>query len=157
MSRRKVSKKRNILPDYLYQSTVVTRLINRVMLDGKKAIAEKIVYKAIELLNSKTKGEKNASFEKMIDNIAPELEVKSRRIGGATYQVPVQVNDHRKITLALRWLVVYARQRGGRGGFAEKLSLEMFDAFNNTGGAVKKREEVFRMAEANKAFAYFKW
>ncbi len=157
MSRRKVSKKRNIIADYSYGSIIVSRFINQVMLHGKKSIAEKNVYRAIEFLNQKTNGKDLSSFDKVVENVSPELEVKSRRIGGSTYQVPVQVSDHRKITLCLRWLVSYARQRSGKGGIAAKLGQEMVDAFNNTGGAIKKREDVFRMAEANKAFAHFRW
>ncbi len=157
MSRRKVSKKRIIDADFLYKNVTVAKLINKVMMDGKKSIAEKIVYKSIDFLNDKTKGNELSSFNKVIDNLSPELEVKSRRIGGATYQIPVQVPERRKITLSIRWLVNYARARTNRGGIAEKLGLEMVDAFNNTGGAVKKKEDVFRMAEANKAFAHFKW
>ncbi len=148
--------RREILPDPIYGSRLATRFINRLMYDGKKGVAEKIFYSALEVLAEKTSEEPMRAFEKAIDNIKPELEVKSRRVGGATYQVPMEVRPDRQISLAIRWLITYSRARGEKG-MVNKLSGELLDAFNSRGGAVKKKEDVHRMADANKAFAHFRW
>jgi len=148
--------KRDVLPDPLYNNKVVTKLINNVMLDGKKGIAQKIVYGAFERIAEKTGKDAIEVFEEAMNNLMPVLEVKARRIGGATYQVPIEVRPDRRQTLALRWLVVYARQRGEKT-MQEKLANEIIDASNNTGSAVKKKEDMHKMAEANKAFAHYRW
>ena len=148
--------KREVLPDPLYNSKVVTKLINNVMLDGKKGVAQKIVYGAFERIAEKTGKDALEAFEEALNNIMPVLEVKARRVGGATYQVPVEVRPDRRQTLGLRWLVLYARQRGEKT-MMERLAGEIVDAINNTGGAVKKKEDTHKMAEANKAFAHYRW
>lgn len=148
--------KRDVLPDPLYNNKVVTKLINNVMLDGKKGIAQKIVYGAFERIAEKTGKDAIEVFEEAMNNLMPVLEVKARRIGGATYQVPIEVRPDRRQTLALRWLVVYSRQRGEKT-MQEKLANEIIDASNNTGSAVKKKEDMHKMAEANKAFAHYRW
>jgi small subunit ribosomal protein S7 len=147
---------RDVLADPIYNNKVVTKLINRVMLDGKRGKAQTIVYKAFDLVQEKTNENPNEVFTKAIENITPAIEVKSRRVGGANVQVPVEVNNARGEALALRWLVGAARTRGGRS-MAEKLANEIIDATNETGAAFKKKEDVHRMAEANKAFAHYKW
>ena len=156
MPRRGRIAKREVLPDPLYGSTLVTKLINNVMYDGKKGPAETIVYRALENLSEKSGEEALRAFEKALDNVKPHLEVKSRRVGGATYQVPMEVRPERQISLALRWLITYSRARGEKG-MVSKLSAELLDAFNGRGGAVKKKEDTHRMAEANKAFAHYRW
>ena len=147
---------RDVLPDPIYNSKVVTKLINRIMLDGKKGKAEHILYEAFDMIKEKTGQEPMTVFEKAIENIKPQLEVKSRRVGGSNYQVPIEVDEKRSQTLGLRWLVNYARLRGGNS-MAINLANEIIDAAEGTGGAVKKREDTHRMAEANKAFAHYRW
>ncbi len=156
MSRRRRAIRRSILPDPIYQSTLVGRFINTTMVSGKKSIAETAVYKALEMLAEKTKINALEAFEKAMTNIRPLLEVKSRRVGGATYQVPIEVLPDRGNAVAIRWLLTYARKRGS-GPIARKLAGELIDAFNNTGASVKKREDTHKMAEANRAFAHYKW
>ncbi len=148
--------KREILPDPLYNSRLVTKFINRLMYNGKKGAAEKIFYSALENLAEKSGEEAMRAFEKALDNVKPHLEVKARRVGGATYQVPMEVRPDRQISLSIRWLINYSRSRGEKGMTA-KLAAELLDAFNGRGGAVKKREDTHRMAEANKAFAHYRW
>lgn len=148
--------KREVLPDPVYGSVVVTKLINNVMLDGKRGIAQKIVYNAFETIKEKTGEDPLEVFEKAMNNIMPVLEVKARRVGGANYQVPIEVRPERRQTLGLRWLVGYTRKRGEKT-MEEKLSKEIMDAANNTGASVKKREDTHKMAEANKAFAHYRW
>ena len=148
--------KREILPDPIYNSRLVARFVNRLLFDGKKGPAETIVYRALENLSEKSGEEALRAFEKALDNVKPHLEVKSRRVGGATYQVPMEVRPERQISLALRWLITYSRARGEKG-MVSKLSAELLDAFNGRGGAVKKKEDTHRMAEANKAFAHYRW
>ena len=154
--RKKRAVVRDVLPDPIYNSKVVTKLINRIMLDGKKGKAEKILYDAFDMIKEKTGEEPVKVFEKALENIKPQLEVKSRRVGGSNYQVPVEVTPARSQALALRWLTKYSRERGGRG-MADNLANEIIDASNGTGAAVKKREDTHRMAEANKAFAHYRW
>ena len=156
MPRRGFIAKRDVLPDPIYNSKVVTKLINNVMLDGKKTVAQKIVYDAFEIIKEKEGKDALEVFEAALNNIMPVLEVKARRVGGATYQVPIEIRAERRQTLGLRWLVNYARNRHEKT-MAEKLAGELIDAVNQTGGAVKKKEETHRMAEANKAFAHYKW
>ena len=154
--RKRRAVKRDVLPDPIYKSKVVTKLINRIMLDGKKGVAEKILYEAFDQVKTKTGEDPVAVFEKALENIKPQLEVKSKRVGGSNYQVPVEVSETRSQTLGLRWLVNYARLRGGHT-MADNLADEIIDASNGTGNAVKKREDTHRMAEANKAFAHYRW
>lgn len=154
--RKRRAEKRDVLPDPIYKSKLVTKLINQIMRDGKKGIAQTILYDAFEIVKEKTNQEPMDVFNKALENIKPALEVKSRRVGGANYQVPIEVRDDRKQALGLRWLVQYARLRGGHS-MAENLANEIIDAANETGGAVKKREDTHRMAEANKAFAHYRW
>ena len=156
MPRRGQVAKRDVLPDPMYNSKLVTRLINNVMYDGKKGVAQKIVYGAFEIVNEKTGKDALEAFQEALENIMPVLEVKSRRVGGATYQVPMEVRPERRQTLGLRWLTVYARGRSEKT-MKERLAGEIMDALNNTGGACKKREDTHKMAEANKAFAHFSW
>ena len=156
MSRKHRAKVREVLPDPRFNDIVVTKFINSLMLDGKKAVAEKIFYAALGQAESKTGEEGIKVFKKAMSNIKPSVEVKSRRIGGATYQVPVEVRPNRKQSLAIRWLVDYARSRNGKT-MVDRLADELVDAANNRGGAVKKKEDVYKMAEANKAFAHLKW
>ena len=148
--------KRDVLPDPIYQSKLITRLINRIMVDGKRGKAETIVYDAFKMVKEKTNSDPNEVFTKALENVKPALEVKARRVGGANYQVPMEVSNERAQSLALRWLDTAARNRGGKS-MAEKLANEIVDASNSTGGAVKKREDTHRMAEANKAFAHYRW
>ena len=154
--RKRRAVKRDVLPDALYKSKVVTKLINNIMLDGKKGTAQRIVYDAFDMIKEKTGEEAMVVFEKAMANIKPALEVKSRRVGGSNYQVPIEVSPARSQALAIRWLTKYARERGGKG-MAENLANELIDASNGTGAAVKKREDTHRMAEANKAFAHYRW
>ncbi|MBQ4518433.1 MAG: 30S ribosomal protein S7 [Clostridia bacterium] len=156
MPRRGFIAKREVLPDPLYGSTVVTRLINNVMLDGKKGVAQKIVYGAFEIVQEKTGKEPLEAFKEAMENIMPVLEVKARRVGGATYQVPMEVRPERKQTLGLRWLTLYSRQRSEKT-MKERLAAEIMDAINGTGASVKKREDTHKMAEANRAFAHYRW
>jgi len=148
--------KRDVLPDPIYNSKVVTKLVNNIMLDGKKAIAQKIVYGAFDIIKEKEQKDALEVFETALNNVMPVLEVKARRIGGATYQVPLEIRAERRQTLGLRWLVTYARKRNEKT-MAEKLAGEIIDATNQNGGAYKKKEETHRMAEANKAFAHYKF
>lgn len=148
--------KREVLPDPLYKSTLVTKLINSIMLDGKKGVAEKIVYGAFKRVEEKTQREPLEVFEEALNNIMPVLEVKARRVGGATYQVPMDIRPERRRTLGLRWLTLYSRKRGEKT-MEERLAGEILDALNNAGGACKKKEETHKMAEANKAFSHYKW
>ena len=156
MSRKGPSKKHQLLPDPIYGSTVVAQLINKILLDGKKSIAEDIVYSALDMVKEKTDQEPVAVLKRALDNIRPSLEVRSRRVGGATYQVPMEVRPDRQVSLSIRWLITYARSRGEKG-MSNKLAAELLDAFNSRGGAVKKKEDTHRMAEANKAFAHYRW
>ncbi len=154
--RKKRAVKRDVLPDPIYNSKVVTKLINSIMLDGKKGTAQKILYDAFNMVKEKTGKEPMEVFNQALENIKPALEVKARRVGGSNVQVPIEVSEERSQVLGLRWLTQYARLRGGRG-MAEKLANEIIDASNGTGASVKKREDTHRMAEANKAFAHMKW
>jgi len=156
MPRRGKVKKRKILPDPIYNSTLIAKFINVVMKDGKKSKAQKIVYGAMGEVKKKTKQDPLKQFEKAVENVRPLLETKSRRVGGATYQVPVEVNEERSISLAIRWIVRYARERAGKS-MQEKLAAEIIDAVNKRGGAIKKREDTHKMAEANRAFAHYRW
>ncbi len=148
--------KRDVLPDPIYNSKVVTKLINAIMLDGKKGTAEKILYEAFDIVEKQTGKKAMDVYTEALKNISPALEVKSRRVGGSNYQVPMEVTDERAQTLALRWLVNYAKLRNGKG-MAINLANEIIDAANGVGGAVKKREDTHKMAEANKAFAHYRW
>ena len=148
--------KRNVLPDPIYNSVLVTRLINSVMLDGKKGVAQQIIYGAFDRVSKATGRDPLEVYNQALENIKPALEVKARRVGGSNVQVPIEVSEERSQVLGLRWLTQYARLRGGRG-MAEKLANEIIDASNGTGASVKKREDTHRMAEANKAFAHMKW
>jgi len=148
--------KRDVLPDPLYNSKLVTRLINNIMLDGKKGVAQKIVYGAFEIINEKTGREALEVFEEAMENVMPQLEVKARRVGGSTYQVPMEVRPERRQTLGLRWITTFSRGRSERT-MKERLANEILDALNGNGGAAKKREDTHRMAEANKAFAHYRW
>jgi small subunit ribosomal protein S7 len=156
MARRREAQKRKITPDPKFNDLLVARFINCILSNGKKGLAETIFYKALENIESKGKEEPLGVFRKAIENAAPLLEVRSRRVGGATYQVPVEVRENRRMALSIRWVIQNARQRSGRT-MADKLTGEIMDAFNNSGGAIKKKEEVHRMAEANKAFAHYRW
>ena len=156
MPRRGFIAKRDVLADPIYNSKVVTKLINNVMLDGKKTVAQKIVYDAFDIIKEKEGKDALEVFEAALNNIMPVLEVKARRVGGATYQVPMEIRPERRQTLGLRWIVSYARNRHEKT-MAEKLANEIIDAVNSTGGAFKRKEEMHRMAEANKAFAHYKW
>ncbi|HNR13250.1 MAG TPA: 30S ribosomal protein S7 [Thermodesulfobacteriota bacterium] len=156
MSRRSAATRREVLPDPKYHDRMVTRLINKIMSRGKKSVSENIVYEAFDILQARTKQEPLTVFKGSLENIKPIIEVKSRRVGGATYQVPVEVRSDRRISLALRWLINYSRQRPEKT-MAERLAAELLDAANNRGSAVKKREDTHKMAEANKAFAHYRW
>ncbi len=156
MPRRGNVPKREVLPDPMYNSILVTKLVNSIMLDGKKGVAQKVVYSAFEIVKEKSGNEPLDVFNQAMENIMPVLEVKARRVGGATYQVPMEVRPARRQTLGLRWLTAYSRSRGERT-MAERLAAEIMDAANNTGSSVKKREDMHKMAESNKAFAHFRW
>ena len=156
MPRKGPAPKRPLVNDPVYGSALVTQLINKVLLDGKKSVAERIVYGALEGVEKKTGSDPVATLKKAMDNIKPSLEVRSRRVGGATYQVPVEVRPDRRMTLGIRWIVNYARLRGEKT-MDERLSGELMDAANNTGAAIKKKEDTHKMAEANKAFAHYRW
>jgi small subunit ribosomal protein S7 len=156
MSRKHRAEVRDVLPDPRYNDLVVTKFVNALMLQGKKAVAEKIFYGSLELIEAKLSEDGFKFFKKALNNVKPSVEVKSRRIGGATYQVPVEVKPNRKQSLAIRWLRDCAKDRAGKN-MVEKLAEEMMDAANNRGGAIKKKEDVYKMAEANKAFAHLKW
>ena len=154
--RKRRATKRDVLADPIYNSKLVTKLVNRLMYDGKKGVAQTILYDAFDMIKEKTGSEPMEVYEKALENLKPALEVKSRRVGGANYQVPIEVRPDRSEALALRWLVNYARLRGGHS-MAENLANELIDASNGVGAAVKKREDTHRMAEANKAFAHYRW
>ena len=156
MPRRGTIAKRDVLPDPLYHSKLVTRLINSIMLDGKKGVSQKIVYGAFDIVREKTGKDPLEAFETAMENIMPVLEVKARRVGGATYQVPIEVRAERRQTLGLRWLTGYARNRGEKT-MRERLAGEIMDALNGAGGACKKRDDTHKMAEANSAFAHYRW
>ena len=156
MPRRGFIPKREVLPDPVHGTTVVTKLINQIMLDGKRGPAPRSCYTAFETIAEKTGKDANDVFTAALANVAPQLEVKARRVGGATYQVPIEIRPERRQTLALRWLVEFSRKRGEKT-MAERLAGELLDAANNTGNAVKRKEEMHRMAEANKAFAHYRW
>ena len=156
MPRRGNVPKREVLPDPMYRSVLVTKLINSIMLDGKKGVAQKVVYSAFDIVKEQTGKEPLEVFTAAMENIMPSLEVKARRVGGATYQVPIEVRPERRQTLGLRWLVGYSRKRGEKT-MKERLAAEIMDAANNLGGAVKKREDTHKMAEANKAFAHYRF
>ena len=157
MPRRREIPKREVPADPIYQSPLVTKFINTVMSDGKKSTAERILYKSFDIIKERTGDDPLRVFKKALDNVKPSLEVKSRRVGGSNYQVPVEVNPNRRLSLSIRWLVAYAVERGDGKTMQEKLANEFMDAANLRGGAVKKREDVHRMAEANKAFAHYRW
>ncbi|RAP27378.1 30S ribosomal protein S7 [Candidatus Marinamargulisbacteria bacterium SCGC AG-333-B06] len=156
MSRKPKYKKRIISPDRLYSNKLISKFINHVMLDGKKSIAEKMVYESLEILSKKVANPVLESFVQAIDTITPRMEVKSRRVGGSTYQVPVEVQKKRGYTLAMKWIIENARKKTGVA-FSERLSSELIDAYNNTGNIAKKRDDTHKMAEANKAFSHFRW
>ncbi len=156
MARRREAQKREILPDPKHNSALVSRFISVIFKDGKKSAAERICYGAFNILKEKTGSEPLKVFKTAIDNVKPLIEVKPRRVGGATYQVPMEVRPHRKIALAFRWIVSYARQRKERT-MRERIAAELLDAYNNTGSSVKKKEDIHRMAEANRAFAHYRW
>ena len=156
MPRKGHIQKRDVLPDPVYNSKLVTKLINNIMLDGKKGVAEKIVYGAFERVAEKTGKDAVEAFEEAMNNIMPVLELKARRLGGATYQVPIEVRPERRQALALRWITIYSRKRGEKTQ-EERLANEIMDAINNTGASVKKKEDMHKMAEANKAFAHYRW
>jgi small subunit ribosomal protein S7 len=157
MPRRREVPKREVPADPLYSSPLVTKFINTVMKEGKRSKAESILYRSFDIIKEKTGDDPLKVFKKAVDNVKPSLEVKSRRVGGSNYQVPIEVNPNRRLSLSIRWLVTYARARGDGKTMQEKLANELLDASNLRGGAVKKREDTHRMAEANKAFAHYRW
>ncbi len=156
MPRRAAASRRETAPDPVYNNRLVTQLINKVLWDGKKSTAERIVYGAFDMIETKTSGDPLATFKKAMDNVRPTLEVKPKRVGGATYQVPIEVNSRRATTLAIRWIVGYARARREKT-MAERLASEIMDAANGLGASVKKREDLFKMAESNRAFSHYRW
>ena len=157
MARRNRAEVRDVLPDPIYGDKLVTKLVNQVMLDGKKGLAEAIVYGAFDIIKDKTGTEGVEVYKQALENVKPVLETKGRRVGGATYQVPMEIRPARRQTLGIRWIVMFARKRNGERTMKEKLAGELMDAFNNTGSAFKRKEEMHRTAEANKAFAHFRW
>jgi small subunit ribosomal protein S7 len=156
MSRKRVAEKRDIIPDPVYKSQLVAKFINYLMADGKKSVAQAILYESFHIMERRTKEDPLAMFKKAINNVKPVVEVKSRRVGGSTYQVPTEVKPNRSQALSLRWIISYARQRGEKS-MAAKLAGELLDAVNGRGAAIKKKEDTHRMAEANKAFAHYRW
>lgn len=156
MPRRSGVPKRDVLPDPIYNSKVVTKLVNQIMLDGERGVAQKIVYGAFEIIENKTGLNPNEVYTKALENVMPVLEVKARRVGGSNYQVPLEIRPERRQTLGIRWLVLYARKRGEKT-MKERLAGELMDAYNNAGGAFKKKEDTHRMAEANKAYAHYRY
>lgn len=156
MPRRSGVPARDVLPDPVYNSKVVTKFTNQIMYDGKKGIAQEIVYGAFDMIQAKMGVEPMDVFNKALDNVMPVLEVKARRVGGSTYQVPMEIRPARRQTLAIRWLVMFARKRGEKT-MVERVAAELMDAYNNTGNSVRKKEDMHRMAEANKAFAHYRW
>jgi small subunit ribosomal protein S7 len=157
MPRRREIPKRVVLPDPVYNSTLVTKFISTIMREGKRSLAERTLYDSFDIIKERTGDDPLKVFKKALDNVKPALEVKSRRVGGSNYQVPIEVNPNRRMSLSIRWLVGYARARGDGKTMQEKLANELLDASNLRGGAVKKREDTHRMAEANKAFAHYRW
>ena len=157
MPRRREIAKRELPPDALYNSALVTKFINTIMKEGKRSTAERILYQSFDIIKERSGDDPLKVFKKALDNVKPSLEVKSRRVGGSNYQVPVEVNPNRRLSLSIRWVVSYARSRGDGKTMQEKLANELLDAANLRGGAVKKREDTHRMAEANKAFAHYRW
>ena len=157
MARRNRAVVKDVLPDPVYNSKLVTKLINQVMLDGKKGLAQQIVYNAFNIIKEKTGTEGLEIYTKALENVKPVLETKGRRVGGATYQVPMEIRPARRQTLGIRWIVLFARKRNGERTMEEKLAGELMDAYNSTGAAFKRKEEMHRTAEANKAFAHFRW
>ncbi len=156
MPRKGPPPRRDLMPDPIYRSVLVTQVVNKILQRGKRALAERTVYRALTIVNERTGQEPLAALKRAVENVKPQLEVKSRRVGGATYQVPVEVRPRRATTLAIRWLVGYARQRRERS-MAERLAGELMDAMNSTGSAVKRRDDMHKMAESNKAFAHYRW
>jgi small subunit ribosomal protein S7 len=156
MPRRREVTRREILVDPKYKNTLVAKFVNKIMQQGKKSVAERILYHALEIIQEKTQEDPLKVFEKSVSNVKPVIEVKSRRVGGATYQVPTEIRPERRTALAIRWLIAYAQERSEKS-MEEKLAAELLDAANNRGGAIKKREDVHKMAEANKAFAHYRW
>ena len=156
MPRRGNVPKREVLPDPMYGSVLVTKLVNSVMLDGKKGVAQKVVYAAFDQIKEKTEKDPVEVFQQALENVMPSLEVKARRVGGATYQVPMEIRPERRQTLGLRWITLYSRKRGEKT-MVDRLAGEILDALNNAGGACKRKDEMHKMAEANKAFSHFKW
>ena len=157
MPRRKGNFGRKVLPDPKYKSVLVAKFINQVMLDGKKSLAQSLVYSAFDIIANKTGADALEVFTQAVENVKPVVETKGRRVGGATYQVPMEIRPERRQTLAIRWIVDFARNRNGERNMDEKLAGELLDAYNNTGASIKRRDEMHRMAEANKAFAHYKW
>jgi small subunit ribosomal protein S7 len=157
MPRRREIPKRDLAPDALYNSALVTKFINTIMKEGKRSTAERILYQSFDIIKERSGDDPLKIFKKAVDNVKPALEVKSRRVGGSNYQVPIEVNPNRRLSLSIRWLASYARSRGDGKTMQEKLANELLDAANLRGGAVKKREDTHRMAEANKAFAHYRW
>ena len=156
MPRRGNVPKRDVLPDPVYGSKVLTKFINQIMYDGKRGTAQEIVYGALDIISQKTGKDAMEVFNQALDNVKPVLEVKARRVGGSTYQVPMEIRPERRQTLAIRWLVMFARKRGEKT-MMERVAAELMDAFNNTGNSIKRKEDMHRMAEANKAFAHYRW
>ena len=156
MPRKGPAPRRELMPDPIYRSVVVTQLVNKILQRGKRSTAEQIVYQALEIVSARSEGEPVAALKRAVDNVKPQLEVKSRRVGGATYQVPVEVRPRRANTLAIRWIVGYSRQRREKT-MAERLANELLDASNGVGASVKRREDMHKMAESNKAFAHYRW
>ena len=156
MPRRAGVRKRDVLPDFIYNNKVITKLINQIMLDGKKAVAENIVYGSFDIIKEKLSVEPDKYFLQALENLKPLLETKARRVGGSNYQVPIEISPVRQQTLAIRWLVTYARKRNEKS-MEEKLANEIMDAYNSTGGAFKKKDDTHKMAESNKAFAHYRW
>jgi small subunit ribosomal protein S7 len=156
MPRRAPAARREVQPDSVYNNRLVTQLINKVLWDGKKSVAERAVYSAFDIIESKTASDPLATFKKAMDNVRPALEVRPKRVGGATYQVPIEVNSRRATTLAIRWIVGFARKRREKT-MAERLASEIMDAANSTGASVKRREDLFKMAESNRAFSHYRW
>jgi small subunit ribosomal protein S7 len=156
MARRRVAARREILPDPKFGNVLLTKFVNMIMMDGKKSVAERIMYGALDQIANKKGGDPIESLEAAMDNVRPMVEVKSRRVGGATYQVPMEVRQTRRNALAIRWIINFSKSRSGKS-MSEKLAAELIDAYNNRGAAVKKRDDTHRMAEANKAFAHYRW
>jgi small subunit ribosomal protein S7 len=156
MPRRAAAQRREVLPDPVYNNRLVTQLTNKVLLDGKKSVAERTVYEAFDIIEKRSGNDPLATFKKAMDNVRPALEVRPKRVGGATYQVPVEVNARRSTTLAIRWIVGFARKRREKT-MAERLANEILDASNQTGASVKRREDLFKMAESNRAFSHYRW